>query len=237
MIRPLIESARMALTARQDLERRAEAARISGRVAEAVQLFEQIIASDLAEGRMSGALSIYQRVIVWKPDDPELHRRLAELIAGRKEDLNATAGGARAAGNALFRGVPPAEIAGILRCMTASRFEPGAVLVREGEPGDSLFLIVSGTVVVKTEAPEGESVELSRLSAGEFFGEVSLLTSRPRTATVVAETPVEALELSRNAVGGLRERFPNIDQSLSEIHERRAERTVAAILERRRTDA
>lgn len=226
----------MALTARQDLERKAEAARISGRVTEAVRLFEEIIAADLAEGRMSNALSIYQRVIVWRPDDSDLHRRLAEAIAGRKEESGAPDGVARAAGNALFRGVPPAEVAGILRCMTASRFEPSAVLVREGEPGHSLFLIVSGTVIVRTEAPGGEAVELSRLSTGDFFGEVSLLTSRPRTATVVAETPVEVLELSRNAVGGLRERFPNIDQSLSEIHERRAEKTVAAILERRRTD-
>jgi hypothetical protein len=227
----------MAMTARQDLERKAEAARISGRITEAVQLFEEIIGADLAEGRMASALSIYQRVIVWRPDDSDLHRRLAELIAGRKEEPSSTAGLARAAGNALFRGVPSAEVAGILRSMTASRFEPGAILVREGEPGESLFLIVSGTVVVKTKAPEGDFVELSRLSAGEFFGEVSLLTSRPRTASVIAETPVEVLELSRNAVGGLRERFPNIDQSLSEIHERRAERTVAAILERRRTDA
>lgn len=216
---------------RESLERRADSARVSGLIEQAIALYEELLRSDLAAGRVAKAVSVYQRLIVWRPQDSDLHHRLAQLIARAREGAPPAA--SVSAQNALFTGVPSEHVSGMLEQMQPSHFPPHARIVVEGEPGDSLFLIVDGTVSVRTRDEGGEEVELSRLGAGDFFGEVSLLTSRPRTATVVAETPVEVLELSRDRVNGLRGHFPDIDQVLSDFHRLRAEKTVEALIERR----
>ena len=63
----------------------------------------------------------------------------------------------------------------------------GGVVLREGEPGDALYLIAAGTLDVLVGAPPAVTT-VARLGPGEFFGEVALLTGQPRTATVRAET-------------------------------------------------
>ena len=68
-----------------------------------------------------------------------------------------------------------------------AHFEPGEVIFRQGEPGDCMYFVQSGAVeVVRSE--DGKESVLARLSAGEYFGEMALLDSQPRNATVRAAT-------------------------------------------------
>jgi CRP-like cAMP-binding protein len=62
----------------------------------------------------------------------------------------------------------------------------GIELVRKGEPGDALFVILEGEAVVNRDG-----VELNRVGPGAYFGELAILDGEPRTATVVAETDVK----------------------------------------------
>lgn len=71
----------------------------------------------------------------------------------------------------------------------------GAKVVRQGESGDAFFVILEGEA--KVLGPSGRV--LSRLLPGEYFGEISLLDGGPRTATVVAETHLTTLTLSRSS--------------------------------------
>jgi CRP-like cAMP-binding protein len=71
------------------------------------------------------------------------------------------------------------------------RFGEGEIIVREGEPGDSMFVICSGEVAVQI----GKDREVARIRTGGYFGEMSLLTGEPRTATVVARGEVVVLEI------------------------------------------
>ena len=218
---------------RLDLERRADTARQSGREAEALALYEQVLDSDLKEGRFSRAVAVYQRVILWKPADDGLHRRLARRIALARESMPAGSALGALPETALLAGIPPAQLAGALEKMVARRFPAGATILREGESGDSLYLITGGRVEVET-LDDGERVPLGTLGPGDFFGEVSLLTARPRTATVTAMTDLEALELSRASIVSLRAAYPDLERALAESQRARAERTAEALIELRR---
>jgi CRP-like cAMP-binding protein len=89
--------------------------------------------------------------------------------------------------------------------------EPGEVVMRQGEQGGSLFVVVSGRVQVVNESPRRE---LASLGEGAFFGELALLTNFPRSATVVAAEPTQLLEISRELVSEIVRRSPDVLKTL-----------------------
>ena len=201
----------------------------------AIEEFERGITLALEEGDIAAALSAHQKLLVWKPGDVELHRRVAHAIAAARDRAEQAPDAPKSiAQMPLFSGVPREELASLLTVVAPIKVSRGSAVVREGEAGDSLFLIVQGTLQVATRGADGGDVELARLGPGDFFGEVALLTRRPRTATVSAITEAELLRLDHATVDQLRRRHPRIDASLSEFHRRRAEHTVEALIERMR---
>ncbi|MCP3136232.1 cyclic nucleotide-binding domain-containing protein [Pyxidicoccus xibeiensis] len=100
----------------------------------------------------------------------------------------ATAAGAEATGAEGSEPPPP----------VVTRFlQAGEVVVREGDPGTSMFVVLEGRVAVARESKDGGQVEVGQLGSGEFFGELALLTGAPRTASVVAVEDAVVLELSQ----------------------------------------
>ncbi|MGH9399692.1 MAG: cyclic nucleotide-binding domain-containing protein, partial [Thermoanaerobaculia bacterium] len=195
--------------------------------------FERGIELALAAGDLPAALAAHQKLLAWRPNDAAMHERVARAIAAARDREEQAGLSARSLDRMpLFSGIPKEELVSVLTTVRPERVAPGQVIVREGEPGDTLYLIVQGTMRVSTRGQEGEDVALATLGAGDFFGEVALLTGRPRTATVAALTETELLALDRATVNKLRGRHPAIDASLAEFHSRRAERTVEALVER-----
>lgn len=101
-------------------------------------------------------------------------------------------------------------------CTTERRFEPEEALMRQGDPGDSLMVVQDGEVEV-TVSLERERHLLKRAGPGEVFGEMALLTREPRTASVVARTPVTALVLPVAAFDRLAHRNPALAEVLSRL--------------------
>jgi CRP-like cAMP-binding protein len=93
----------------------------------------------------------------------------------------------------ILQEIPPEEIARVVPRVRAAEIEPGEAVFKEGEPGDAVYLIDSGEV----EAVKG-STPLSRLGAGDTFGEMALVTGAPRSATVMAVTKVRLFALGRD---------------------------------------
>jgi hypothetical protein len=216
----------------REIFRRAGARWLEGDPA-AIGEFEKGIGMALEAGDLTAALSAHQRLLVWKPADSELHRRVAGAIAAARDRAAAGSGaGASLARSPLFSGVPREELASLLTLVSPIKVSAGSAVVREGDPGDSLFLVVSGKLRVSTRVEDGEDVALADLGPGDFFGEVALLTRRPRTATVAAVTEAELLRLDSSTVAEIRRRHPDIDASLAEFHRRRAENTVEALVDR-----
>lgn len=91
----------------------------------------------------------------------------------------------------IFRGLAKATLLEVARRATEVSHPTGTTLVREGDPGDALCIIVEGTVEV---IKDGRAV--AQMTGGDFFGEISLIDGKPRSATVVAVEDTVLLMLS-----------------------------------------
>jgi ATP-binding cassette subfamily B protein len=102
-----------------------------------------------------------------------------------------------------------------VRRVVGEAFEPvafdfGQVIVREGDPADAFYVIVSGPARVLKRAENGEEVPLNLLGRGESFGEMSLLTDSTRTATVRASGRVHALRLDKETFAEMTRWHPSV---------------------------
>ena len=114
-------------------------------------------------------------------------------------------------------------------------FDHGERLVNEGEGGDSLFVLESGQVVVtcRAEAADTQPVMLAMLGPGDCFGEMSLLTGEPRSATVTAHGGCEVLRLDQAALAPILAADPSVAESFSLLLATREAATQARMDDRR----
>jgi potassium efflux system protein len=95
------------------------------------------------------------------------------------------------------------------------RFGRGEQIIRQGDTGDSMFILSRGTAEVLAEK-EGRSWPVATLNAGDCFGEISLLTGEQRSATVIAKSDCEVVEIEKQTIGLLLREHPELADSLSE---------------------
>ena len=95
----------------------------------------------------------------------------------------------------LFANLSARQLRKVARSAIEDRYEAGAVIVREGGHAETLFVIVEGTAKV---IRRGRTI--ARLSAGEFFCEMSMIAARPRVASVVAESSLRCLVLYHDSL-------------------------------------
>jgi CRP-like cAMP-binding protein len=75
-------------------------------------------------------------------------------------------------------------------------YQPRQIIIREGEAGNEVYLIISGKVVVTEKVEKGSYRILNSLGPGEIFGEMAMLENAPRSATLIAATPTKILALT-----------------------------------------
>lgn len=103
-------------------------------------------------------------------------------------------------------------------------YEAGAVITRQGELSTGLFVILKGSVDVVVNKGEADETHLATLEAGDFFGELALLLSRPRSATIVAREPSDLFSLVRWDFKDLALQNPEVLWTMAEtVAERLAE--------------
>jgi len=96
----------------------------------------------------------------------------------------------------LFTGLLPEELEMLAELTQQKRFSTGEVVFEQGEVGDSLYLLVEGTVEVLQKKPDGTEQLITELQAPEFFGEMSLIDKEYRSATIRAKTDAVLLCLT-----------------------------------------
>jgi len=151
---------------------------------------------------------------VLSPDEvAALERDMAEIVAKSH----------------LFKSLDEAARKELLESAFVMQYDAGEMLLREGDPGDTMFLVMEGTVRVHAHSPQRE-IQLAELGRGACIGEVSVLMGSPRTATVDAVTNVTCAVLARHRVERVLDAHPRVRELLETMVEGRARQTLERIL-------
>jgi len=108
----------------------------------------------------------------------------------------------------LFQALDPTERATLASAMHMREFPAGTRIFRRGDPGEALYVIAQGTVEISVDTTTGTRVLLGQLGQGDFFGELSLLDGRERTADAVASEPTRTVSIDRAALESLFQKHP-----------------------------
>src|SRR2546430_4260769 len=124
----------------------------------------------------------------------------------------------------LFAELSPDSLAKLGTCLKTAEFPPAEVIVREGAPGVSMYIIKSGLVEVRKKDPStGIDFLVAQLTEGAAVGEMSLLTGKPRSATVTTVQPTVVFTLTRADFRNLLTQHPEISLGLARILAERLE--------------
>lgn len=102
----------------------------------------------------------------------------------------------------------------VLGTLVLRRLPAGALVIREGEPGNSFFFVAGGTLRVFATDGLGRQTELAQLGEGAVFGEMALLSAQPRTASVACVTDTDVLELGRQSLAALADELGAVAEAL-----------------------
>ena len=118
----------------------------------------------------------------------------------------------------LFQSIPEGELLRLNENLKPVSIAKGEIIISEGEVGDCLYIIRRGQVKVIAEVKDaGEPVVLSFLGAGDYFGEMALITGEPRSATVLAEQDCSLYEVKKTDFDNLVMNNPAISLSLTHM--------------------
>jgi predicted acylesterase/phospholipase RssA/CRP-like cAMP-binding protein len=132
----------------------------------------------------------------------------------------------------VFRSLSDAALRSLEPELSTVKLKGGATLFAAGEPGDSLYVVVSGRLRALVEGEDGEHV-LGEIGRGESVGEMALLTGEPRSATVRAVRDTELVKLSKAGFERLVERHPEVMLELSRLIIARYQRAIRSPAETR----
>jgi hypothetical protein len=117
----------------------------------------------------------------------------------------------------LFADFSEADLVAVIQGLELATYGPGDILILEGDPGTSLFVITSGVVRAFVKQADGKNKQVREMGEGSFFGEIAVLSGKPRTATVTAKSTVEALILERKTLDNICKTHPSVRTTLQKF--------------------
>lgn len=192
-----------------------------GELKEALVQYELIARDYDNDGLMVQAIAVRKKA----------EKVAAQLASGDGEPPGEAKPVLKAPDSPLFEALESEERDAVVQSMKLREYDEGDIVITEGEAGSAMYVIASGTVKVFTRGKTGESVHLANLEEGEFFGEISLLTGKPRTATITASEQTKLLEWNKKDFDELSSQMPRIKEVLESFYRKRVDHTVEAMIE------
>lgn len=119
--------------------------------------------------------------------------------------------------NRLFRGLPAATLQQLSGLAVRRTYAEGASVFSQAGPGDALYGVVTGKVLISASSPEGREMFLNIMEPGDTFGEIALLDGQPRTASASTTAPSELMMIMREPFLALLHREPKLVEHLLQL--------------------
>ena len=208
--------------------------------AEAVKEYMRAADMYAEQGAVVKALAQYKLALRLDPANKQAQERI-EALHSNKTVKESQAGTGRARGPRsrrptssvipLFAGFSQEEFTAFTKVMNVHPLPAGVPIVEQHDTGKSVYIIASGSVKVFTTLLSGERVDLAVLGPSDFFGEMSFLTGKTRTATVETAEDSVILEVTEDKLREVVGQRPNVLDVLKKYSEMRSKGTVEKILE------
>jgi cAMP-dependent protein kinase regulator len=205
-----------------------------GKRSEAIEAYRGAAEEYGRSGMLIQAIALNKILLRLDPAQSKIHNQLAELYAqwGKPAEeipglLDPGKGPPAAAPPGPFPPIPlfsdlnRQELTRVMEKIQAKRFSAGKTICREGEPGNSLYIISHGKVAVSRRQPGGERIVLNELKAGDFFGEFAYFSNARRQATVEALEDTEVLEMTKDELQRVVGEFPTVSRVLFKFYKER----------------
>lgn len=189
-----------------------------GQKKEAVQMYRKVAEAYAQDGFLLQAISINKIILRMDPSSKDVHHRLAQLYAEKTGEMKPHRPFPHIP---LFSELNEQELESLLPHIQIKTFLKGSLICREGEGGDSLFVISRGEVAITKETPTGREVGVRNFKEGDSFGEFGFFMDQKRHATVKAVTECEILEISRNELNEMITIHPRLNEVLQNLFKER----------------
>jgi len=189
-----------------------------GQKKEAVQMYRKVAEAYAQDGFLLQAISINKIILRIDPSSQDVNHRLAQLYAEKTREMKPIRPFPHIP---LFSELNEQELQSLLSHIQSKTFLKDSCICREGEGGDSLFVVSRGEVAITRQTPTGREVWVRNLKDGDFFGEFGFFIDQKRHATVKAMTECEILEISRNELNEMIRVHPRMDEVLQNLFKER----------------
>ena len=167
---------------------------------------------------------------------PSISLALSKVLSKRLAEMDRRFTESHLRSLKLLTGLSPSQLEDISARLKPARFRQGEIIIREGDAGHEMFFMESGQVrVMRGKGPR--TMVLAELGAGDLFGEMALLTGKPRSATVTALSDVDLWSMSQADFDDLVTAYPNLALALSRLLSERLSNTDRRFLRQRAAPA
>ena len=204
-----------------------------GRRAEALDTYRRVSQEYARKGFLIQAIAVSKLLLRLDPTTTKIHDQIADLYArwGKvSEEIGVQGGGGGARAAAAARGLPviplfsdlkKEELSRVMEKIQAKKVAHGEPICKEGEPGNSIFIISQGRVAVSRQHPSKGQITLSELKEGDFFGEFGFFSNSRRQATVAALVDTDVLEITKENLQEIIQEYPSVSRVLFKFYKDR----------------
>ena len=189
-----------------------------GQKKEAIQTYRKVAEAYAQDGFLLQAISINKMILRIDPSFPDIEHRLAQLYAEKTKEIKPPRPLPQIP---LFSELNEQELQSLLKKVVLKTFPPETVICREGEVGNSLWMISRGEVAITKQLSNGKEIRVRNLGDGNFFGEFGFFTDHQRHANVKTLTECEVLEINRDELNEIIKRYPHIQEVLQNFFRQR----------------
>jgi CRP-like cAMP-binding protein len=205
----------------QDLRSQLKVAELMERLGqkkEAIQMYRKVAEAYAEDGFLLQAISVNKMILRIDPSSQDVNDQLARLYA---EKTRETKPFHPLPHIPLFSELHEGELQSLLKKVVAKTFSPDTFICREGDEGDSLWVISRGEVAITKQSSKRKEVWIRNLKEGDFFGEFGFFTDHRRHSNVKALTESEVFEIRRDELNEVIKGHPHIKEVLQDFFKER----------------